>query len=300
MSTPTAGPRASAPETSAASPAESRTTTVHTGPRDRPPGVLRVGLSRGWMEIRTFSREWEGVLFTFLLPAVILVLFATVMGGLFGTDEMSAVDYFLPGLMAMGLMSVSFQTLGVAIATEREYGGLRRLRGTPMAPSSYFIGKTILVLFLALGQVVLLLGVAGLFFDAALPTSVSAWVTIAWVFLLGTIACSLLGIAISSLARTASAASAVVTFPFLILQFISGIFIPATALPDWILNTAGLFPLLWMAQGMRAGFFPEGMEQFEPSGAWDLHLVALALGTWCVVGLVLTLLTFRWKTRKDG
>ena len=273
--------------------------TVRTGSRGRPPGAVRIGLSRGWMEIRTFTREWEGVLFTFMLPTVILVLFATVMGGMFDM-AMPAVDYFLPGLMAMGLMSVSFQTLGVAIASEREYGALRRLRGTPMAPSAYFVGKTILVLFLALGQVVLLLGVAYLFFDATLPTSLEAWATIAWVFLLGTVGSSLLGLAISSLARTAQAASAVVTFPFLILQFISGIFIPVAARPEWVLNAAALFPLLWMAQGMRAGFFPEEMAQFEPSGTWDLHLVALTLGAWCVVGLVLTLLTFRWKTRKDG
>lgn len=285
----------------------STTTPTTTEPSDhlapasrrRPPGALRVGLSRGRMEIRTFSREWEGVLFTFMLPAVILVLFATVMGGFFDMG-MPAVDYFLPGLMAMGLMSVSFQTLGVAIASEREYGMLRRLRGTPMPPSAYFLGKTILVLFLALGQVVLLLGVAHLFFDAALPNTVGAWATIAWVFVLGTVACSLLGIAVSSLARTTQAASAVVTFPFLILQFVSGIFVPVTALPEWLLNLAALFPLLWMAQGMRAGFFPDAMAAFEPSGSWDLPMVALALGIWCVVGLAVTLTTFRWKTRKDG
>lgn len=270
-----------------------------TPSRGRLPGALRLGLSRGLLEIRTFSREWEGVLFTFILPAVILTLFATVMGGFFDMG-VSAVDYFLPGLIAMGLMSVSFQTLGISIATEREYGALRRLRGTPMPPSAYFLGKTILVLFLALGQVVLLLGMARLFFGAALPNTVEAWATIAWVFVLGTVACSLLGIAVSSLARTPQAASAVVTFPFLILQFISGIFVPVMALPEWLLNLAALFPLLWMAQGMRAGFFPDAMAELEPSGSWELSTVAPALGIWCVVGLAVTLTTFRWKTRKDG
>ena len=265
----------------------------------RLPGTLRLGLSRGWLEIRTFSREWEGVLFTFVLPSVVLTLFATVMGDLFDMG-VPAVDYFLPGLIAMGLMSVSFQTLGVSIATEREYGMLRRLRGTPMPPGAYFVGKTILVLFLALGQVVLLLTVARLFFGATLPSTVEAWATIAWVFVLGTVACSLLGIAVSSLARTPQAASVVVTFPFLILQFISGIFVPVMALPEWLLNLASLFPLLWMAQGMRAAFFPEAMAALEPSGSWELPTVAPALGIWCVVGLAVTLTTFRWKTRKDG
>ncbi|MGW5879391.1 ABC transporter permease [Nocardiopsis terrae] len=274
-------------------------TSGHPARRGRPPGVLRVGLSRGWLEIRTFCREWESVVFTFSLPALILAMFASIFDGMFDMG-MPAVDYYLPGLIAMGLMSVSFQTLGTTIASEREHGGLRRLRGTPMPPSAYFVGKTVLVLFLALGQVGLLLGMGWLLFDADLPTTATAWATIAWVFVLGTVGCSLLGIAVSSLARTTQAASTVVVVPFLVLQFTSGIFVPVVALPDWVLAGASLFPLLWMAQGLRGAFFPERMAALEPSGAWDLHLVAVALGAWCVVGLVLTLLTFRWKTRKDG
>ncbi len=121
-----------------------------------------------------------------------------------------------------------------------------------------------------------------------------------WVFVLGTVACALLGMAASSLARTAQAASAVIIVPFLLLQFTSGVFVPEHALPEWIFNGAALFPLLWMAQGLRAGFFPDEMAAVEVSGSWDLPLIALALGIWCVVGLAVTLATFRWKTRKDG
>lgn len=273
--------------------------TVADIPRGRPVGALRIGLSRGWMEIRSFGREWESVVFTFSLPTLILIMFAAIFDGMFDMG-MPAVDYYLPGIIAMGLMSVSFQTLGTAIAAERDHGALRRVRGTPMPPSSYFIGKTVLIMFLASGQLVLLLGVAALFFDASLPTDASSWATIVWVFALGTVGCALLGIAVSSLARSAQAASAVVVVPFLVLQFTSGIFVPVMALPDWVLTGASLFPLLWMAQGMRAGFFPDAMAEMERNGAWDLHMVAIALGAWCVVGLVVTLATFRWKTRKDG
>lgn len=265
----------------------------------RPPGALRVGLSRGWLEIREFTREWESVIFTFSLPALVLVMFASIFEGMFDMG-MPAVDYYLPGLVAMGLMSVSFQQLGLTIANEREQGGLRRLRGTPMPPSAYFLGKTVLVLFLALGQVALLLGVGVLAFDARLPRDPGAWLTLAWVLTLGTVACSLLGIAISSLARNVRSASGIVVVPFLILQFTSGVFVPVVALPDWVVGAASLFPLLWMAQGLRAAFFPAEMAALESGGSWDLASVALALGVWCVVGLGLVVLTFRWKTRGDG
>jgi ABC-2 type transport system permease protein len=268
-------------------------------PSGRLPGALRVGLSRGWLEIREFTHEWESVIFTFSLPALILVMFSSIFDGMFDMG-MPAVDYYLPGLVAMGLMSVSFQQLGLSIANERERGGLRRLRGTPMPPTAYFVGKTVVVLFLALGQLVLLLGVAVLAFGARVPDEPAAWATLGWVFVLGTVSCSLLGIAVSSLARNVRSASGIVVVPFLVLQFISGIFVPVVALPDWVLDAAALFPLMWMAQGLRAAFFPAEMAALEPGGSWDLSGVALALGVWCVVGLALVLLTFRWKTRKDG
>ncbi|WP_304455738.1 ABC transporter permease [Nocardiopsis sp. YSL2] len=263
------------------------------------PGPIRLGLSRGWLEVREFVREWESVVFTFTLPSLVLLLFGAVFDGAFDAG-MPAVDFYLPGLIAMGLMSVSFQTLGTGIAVERERGGLRRLRGTPMPPTAYFLGKTVLVLVLALAQLVLLLGVAALVHDAAMPRNTAAWATLAWVFLLGTVSGALLGTAVSSLARNARTAAGVVVVPFLALQFISGIFVPVALLPDWLLDTASLFPLKWMAQGMRAAFYPDGFSAVEPSGAWDLHLVALALGVWCAGGLLLALTTFRWKTRKDG
>ncbi|MFE3460221.1 ABC transporter permease [Nocardiopsis aegyptia] len=270
-----------------------------TAPEARLPGPIRVGLSRGLLEVREFVREWESVVFTFTLPSLVLLLFGVIFEGAFDAG-MPAVDFYLPGLIAMGLMSVSFQTLGTGIAVERDRGGLRRLRGTPMPPTAYFLGKTVLVLVLALAQLVLLLGVAVLVHGAAMPRDAAAWGTLAWVFLLGTVAGALLGTAVSSLARNARTASGIVVVPFLVLQFISGIFVPVSLLPDWVLGAASLFPLKWMAQGMRAAFYPDAFSAIEPSGAWDLHLVALALGTWCVVGLLLTLTTFRWKTRKDG
>ncbi|NYH53786.1 ABC-2 type transport system permease protein [Nocardiopsis arvandica] len=268
-------------------------------PAGRPPGTLRVGLSRGWLEIREFAHAWESVVLTFSLPALVLTLLSSMLDGVFGAG-VSAVDHYLPGLVAMGLMSVSFQHLGLSIAQERDTGGLRRLRGTPMPPAAYFLGKTVLVLFLALGQVVLLLGVARLAFGARLPADPAAWAALAWVFVLGTVSCSLLGIAVSSLVRDSRSASGVVVVPFLVLQFTSGVFVPVAVLPEWVLGAASLFPLLWMAQGLRAAFLPAGTAASDPGGAWDPPSVALALGVWCVVGLALVLLTFRWKAREDG
>jgi ABC-2 type transport system permease protein len=62
---------------------------------------------------------------------------------------------------------------------------------------------------------------------------------------------------------------------------------------------ASVFPLKWMAQGMRSVFLPENFESAEPGGSWDLAGVALVTGVWLVVGLVVCRMTFRW-IRKDS
>ena len=78
---------------------------------------------------------------------------------------------------------------------------------------------------------------------------------------LGVTACTLCGIAFSSLARTGRSAPAVVTPVALVLQFISGVFFVFTELPDWMQQVAALFPLKWMCQGLRSVFLPESLRR---------------------------------------
>jgi len=155
------------------------------------------------------------------------------------------------------------------------------------------------VLVTGILQAVLLLIVARFAFDIALPTEPEKWLTFVWVFLLGVITCAFLGIALSALPRSGRSASAVVIPIVLVLQFISGVYLQFNALPEWMQNVASLFPLKWMAQGMRAVFLPDSFAAQEQNGAWELGLVAIALLIWLVVGLVGSRLTFRW-IRKDA
>ena len=100
--------------------------------------------------------------------------------------------------------------------------------------------------------------------------------------------------ALSSVPRTGKSATAVVVPIALALQFVSGVYLTFSQLPEWLQNIASLFPLKWMAQGMRAVFLPEEYATLEQNGEWNLAGVAIALGVWLVVGLVLSRVTFRW------
>jgi ABC-2 type transport system permease protein len=271
------------------------------------PSPLRLGASRAALELRAFFREKDALIFAFFFPIILLGIFAVVFGGddaaVLAAGEGSGVDfvqYFLPGMVAAGIMLVSFQTLAIQIAIEREDGTLKRLRGTPMPPLSYFLGKIGMVLVTSITQTALLLAVAAVVFGVGLPTDPELWLTFAWVFVLGAAAGTVLGIAFSSVPKSARSASAVVTAPVLILQFISGVFFVFNDLPTWLQRIAELFPLKWMAQGMRSVFLPPEFEANEVSGSWQHAATAVVLTVWLVLGLVLCVRTFRWQRRDAG
>jgi ABC-2 type transport system permease protein len=258
-----------------------------------------IGLRQGRLEIRQFLRSREQVVFTLAFPVIMIVIFASIFDGDIG-GGVRFTQYFVTGMIATGLMTVAFQALAIQIPIERDRGVLKRLRGTPMPPWVYFAGKVIMVGFIAVLETALLLAVATALFGLDLPTDPGRWVTFAWVCALGTTACTLCGVAFSSVARTGRGAPAVVTPVALVLQFISGVFFVFTNLPAWMQQVAAIFPLKWMCQGLRAVFLPESFAAQEPAGSFELGRVALVLGLWCVIGLVLCLTTFRWTTKRDG
>ncbi|MFI1765679.1 ABC transporter permease [Streptomyces sp. NPDC020800] len=279
------------------------TTAVRTAARGSAgslPGAWTLGLLRGGLEIRQFFRQREQVVFTFSFPVVFLFLFASIFHDDVRGSGVSASQLYVPAMMASGIMSTSFQSLGISIAVERDEKVLRRLRGTPMPPAAYFLGKIWLVLFTGVLETAILLFVGTAFYDVRLPTDAGRWFDFAWIFVLGLTACALLGIAISSVPKSAKSASSVVVLPFLVLQFISGVYISIGTIPGWMLDIGALFPLKWLCQGLRGVFLPDSARVLEQAGSWEFGRIALVLAAWCVGGLALCLLTFRWKNRREG
>jgi len=268
------------------------------------PSAARLGLARAGLELRQYFRERDALIFIFAYPVIMLAIFATV----FGKDGASVglgpgvsfAQYFLPGMVATGVMLSSFQNLAITIAVERDEGGLKRLRGTPMPATAYFLGKVGQVLVTSLIQAGLLLLVAATLFGVSMPSTVSAWMTFAWVFVLGTATGCVCGIGFSSVPRSGRAASAVVTPVVLVLQFISGVFFQYDHLPAWMQSLASVFPLKWMAQGMRSVFLPSSAQASEVGGSWQHGATAAVLAAWLVVGLVVGVRLFRWKRRDDS
>ena len=256
--------------------------------------TFKIGASRGNLEIRQFLRQRESVVFTLLFPVLLLLIFGSVFKDTIAPG-VTFSQYFVAGMIASGLLNTGFQQLAIMIPLERDDCTLKRLRGTPMPPSSYFIGKILAVLASMVVQIILLLLVGALIFGVHLPTDIGHWITFAWVTLLGITGSTLLGIAFSSVPRSGRGASAMVTPIVLVLQFTSGVFFIFNQLPSWMQNVASIFPLKWLTQGMRSVFLPESFASQEVAKSWEHGRVALMLSIWIVVGLVLALKTFRWE-----
>ena len=273
----------------------------------RLPGLLPLAAVRAGVELRGFLRERDAVVFILVYPVVMFAIFASVFGdqtqsGPTSVGEVSVdfAQYFLPGMLATGLMLTTFQSLAISVALERDDGTLKRLRTTPVPAAAYFLGKVGQILAMSIVQVAALLLLARFGFGVPLPSAASAWATFAWVFLLSTATGAVLGIAFSSVPRSGRSASAVVTSVVLVLQFISGVFFPFFSLPSWMQSVASVFPLRWTAQGMRSVFLPEDAKYLEVSASWQHGPTAAILVAWLVVGLLVGVRTFRWRRRDDG
>ncbi len=85
----------------------------------------------------------------------------------------------------------------------------------------------------------------------------------------------------------------------LVLQFTSGVFFVFSQLPHWMQVFASFFPLKWLTQAMRSVFLPDSAQALEVAGKWELPACAAVLAAWCVGGLVLSLVFFRWNRRGE-
>lgn len=258
------------------------------------PSALALGVSRGLLEIRQFSRQRESVVFTLLFPLVLLAIF----GSVFKINLAPGVtfsQYFTAGMVASALVNTGFQQLAIMIPLERDFGALKRLRGTPMPISSYFIGKSILVFASMVLQIILLLLGGTLFFGVSLPTDPMKWFTFTWLILLGSACSTALGIAFAAIPKSGRGASAIVSPVVIVLQFFSGVFFVFTDLPGWMQQVATLFPLKWLTQGVRSVFLPDSFAASEVAGSWETPRTFLILLAWLIAGIFLSIRTFKWN-----
>jgi ABC-2 type transport system permease protein len=259
------------------------------------PSVLTITRARAAVELRLFFRDRQQVIFSFLYPVIMMVIFGSVFRHDTVRGHVTYTQYFVSGIAATGIILSTFQALGTRIAAEREAGELARLQALGTPPLAYFGGKAAQVLATVTLQLAGVLVVAHYGFAVPLPHDAAHWATFAWIALLGTLAGTVLGVAVSLLPRDGRSADTVIASVALVLQFFSGVFFVYANLPGWMRQVAALFPLKWLTQGMRSVFLPDAAAHAEVAGGWEHGRTALVLAAWVVIGAVFCARRFRWR-----
>lgn len=263
--------------------------------------TLRLGFFYMLLNLKTIYRQPAALFFVVAFPIMFLVIFSSLLTFEIGIPPeaeghvpvVKFSQYFVAGIVAVAIFGTSFNLLGTSLSIQQFDGTLKQLAATPLPRASFFMGLVGTALAYTILQLVIMIILGVVAYGIELPDA-GGWLTLIWIILLGVPAGCVLGIAITKIIPSANAAPAVIQAPFIILQFISGVFFTLASLPTWLQWVAGVFPLRWLAQGLRSVFLPDAYKFAEPGMSWQLEMAAIVLGVWIVAGLGLSILTFKW------
>src|SRR6185312_16311392 len=111
-------------------------------------------LAQTGMELRLLLRNGEQVALTLVIPLLLEFFFNLPLLYSLGTPR--RIDFVVPGVLALAVMSAAFTGLAIGTGFERKYAVLKRLGATALPRSVLMLGKTCSVLLLELLQLVLI------------------------------------------------------------------------------------------------------------------------------------------------
>src|SRR2546421_8814085 len=232
------------------------------------------------VELLLTLRRGESVLITLIVPVLLLIFFASL--NIVPATNGPAVNFLLPGMLALAVMATSMVSLGIATAYERYYGVLKRLGGSPLPRAGLILAKLISVLVLELLQVIILVGVAvALYGWRPAGSPLLALLVLA----IGTATFAALGLAMAGALRaevTLAGANAL----YLLFLLLGGGILPLSHLPA---------PLAAFAQILPAAALTQALQASLSGGAAFPSFALTILGAWAIIILLIAVRTFKWE-----
>jgi ABC-2 type transport system permease protein len=220
------------------------------------------------MELRLMLRNGEQLLLTIIIPTVLLVLFASAP---IVDLPKPRVDFLVPGVLALAVMSTAFTGQAIGTGFERRYGVLRRLATTPLPRGVLLAAKSLSVLGVELLQVALLC-LVGLAYGWSPHGNA---LSVVGLLLLGTLAFSALGLLMAGTLR-AEATLAGANLIYLVLLVLGGVAFPLTDFSDGVRHVLEVLPISALTDGLRVVLRSGGT---VPSRDWITVLVWTAAGS---------------------
>ena len=237
-------------------------------------------LAQTRVELLMTLRRGESILITLIVPVLLLVFFASL--NIIPATKGKAVDFLLPGMLALAVMATGMVSLGIATAYERYYGVLKRLGSSPLPRSGLIIAKVISVLVLELIQVVVLLAVAIIFYGWQPGGSLLLTLL---VLAIGTVTFASLGLAMAGALR-AEVTLAGANGLYLLFLLLGGGILPLSHLPATLAAIAQILPAAALTQALQASM---SNNMAFPGFA------LLTLVIWAGLILLVAIRIFRWE-----
>jgi ABC-2 type transport system permease protein len=195
------------------------------------------------------------------------------------------IDFLVPGIVAMMIMSSNLNGVAGQIASWRERGVLRRMQSTTLKASTFIAAQITARLVLNGSQAIIVLLIASLVFGTKVSGS---WLLLLFYVVLGTLVFMAIGFIIAGLAKTPESAGPIaglISFPLL---FLGNVFFPVRNMPDFLQPVVHALPITHLSHTLR-----EVMNVGAGVGAlWGETLI---LGGWLVAAFIAASVTFKWE-----
>jgi ABC-2 type transport system permease protein len=244
--------------------------------------LARIVIAQAGLELRTLVRNGEQLLLTLIIPVLLLAAFS--LEPLVKVGSGPRVDFLVPGIIALAVMSTAFTSQAIGTGFERRYGVLKRLGSTPLRRSGLIAAKTITVIGVELVQAIVIIGVGlALGWRTMAGPLAAAWVVL--LILAGTAAFSGLALLMAGTLR-AEATLAAANLVYLVLLGVGGVIFPLTKFPAGSQQVLRLLPSGALSDGLRS--------VLQHGGGLPLRDLAV-LAVWAAIGIGLAARLFRWE-----
>jgi ABC-2 type transport system permease protein len=236
------------------------------------------------LEATTLLRNGEQLMLVLIIPVLLLTAFSLESFTSIGHTRHERIDFLVPGIIALAVMSTAFTSQAIATGFERRYGVLKRLGATPLSRVGLIVAKTVTVIAVELLQAVIIV-VVGFALGWRPHATVAGLASAVLLAAIGTAAFSGLALLLAGTLR-AEATLAAANLIYLVLLGLGGVLFRLTQFPK-----AARGPLKLLPSGALADGLHSVLEYGHGLPAADLAVLAI----WAVAGIALAARTFRWE-----
>lgn len=201
------------------------------------------------------------------------------------TRNLTYMDFLLPGILAMSIMQAGIFGVAFGFVSLKKRGILRRLWVTPINPNDFIIAQVAMRLLVLTVQMAVMLGVGVLFLNLHFVGNIAL---MALLGMLGAIVFLGIGFALAGISKSEDQVAPLANVISLPMMALSGVFFSRTNLPGILRTITDVFPLTYLADGLRS---------VAIDGATLPHVMPqlAGLAVWAVIACGLAIRLFRWE-----